>query len=128
MSSTSSALGYPSQLGDSEIRLSQAAQSKMAELMGAAEGDVAAIRVFVGGGGCGGMSYGMTYAETVADHDSVLDGEGFRLVIDPVALNYLQGCDIDFLADGTSATFVFNNVFKSVGGSGTCGGCGGGGF
>ena len=53
---------------------------------------------------------------------------GFRVVIDPLALAYMQGAEIDYSEDGANASFVFNNVFKAVGGSGACGGCGGAGF
>jgi len=126
--SANAAVAYPSTLGEMEMRLSEEARGKMAELMAQADADVSAIRVFVSGGGCGGMSYGMTYAAEQAPHDSVLDGEGYRILVDPVALSYLQGCEIDFVNDGLNATFVFNNVFQAVGGSGGCAGCGGGGF
>jgi len=124
----SAAQAFPSTLGEMEMRLSGEARSKMAELMAQADEEVSAIRVFVSGGGCSGMTYGMTYATEQAPQDSVLEGEGFRILVDPVALNYLQGCEIDFLSDGLNATFVFNNVFQAVGGSGGCAGCGGGGF
>lgn len=128
MMNANAALAYPSSLGESEMRLSAEAQRKMAALMADADPEVTGIRVFVSGGGCGGMSYGMTYAVDQTLQDSVLEGEGFRLVVDPVALNYLRGCEIDFRSDGINATFVFNNVFEAVGGSGGCAGCGGGGF
>jgi len=117
---------YSTRIGDSDMRLTPAAQAKFAEMLRDADNEVAGIRVFVSGGGCGGMTYGMTYADGTADsnYDSVLEGPGFRVFVDPVALNYLHGCEIDFRA----SSFVFNNVFKAVGGKGTCGGCGGGGF
>jgi len=118
---------YSFQLSDTDLHITPAARSKMAELLTSMEEDVEAIRVFVGGGGCGGMSYGMTYADQVTEYDSVIDGEGFKVVIDPVALNYLKGAEIDFLNDAMNPSFVFNNVFRSVGGGGGCGGCGGGG-
>ena len=114
---------YPSQIGDTEIKLSPAAQAKMAELFADADDDAPAVRLFVSGGGCSGMTYGMTYADAINDYDSMLEGEGFKIVVDPVALNYVQGCDIEL----NNGAFVFKNVFQSVGGSGTCGGCGGGG-
>ena len=85
------------------------------------------LRIYVSGGGCGGMTYGMTYAENIGPMDKVLEGSGFKLLIDPVAMAYLKGCDIDFTDNGMSKSFVFNNVFKSVGGTGGCAGCGGGG-
>jgi iron-sulfur cluster assembly accessory protein len=125
--STQSIPAYPQQITDEYIRVTDAAREKLGELLSAAEDEVNGIRIFVSGGGCSGMTYGMTYADNANAHDSVLEGEGFKVLVDPIALNYLQGCEIDFARSGANATFVFNNVFKSVGGSGTCGGCGGGG-
>jgi len=119
---------FPREIAENDMRLTPAAQAKLAELFGQAEDQAAAIRVFVTGGGCGGMTYGMTYADQPTPYDSVIQGTGFKLVVDAVALNYLRGCEIDFSSDNLNPSFVFNNVFQSVGGSGTCGGCGGGGF
>ena len=101
-------------------------KEKIAELLSGADQSQSAVRVFVSGGGCGGMNYGMTFAESVEDTDRLIqDDAGCSIAIDPVALAYLDGAEIDFQDDGVSATFVFNNVFKAVGGSGACGGCGG---
>jgi len=119
---------YQQQIGDGDMHLTSAAQAKLAELQGQADGEIAAIRVFVSGGGCGGMTYGMTYTDQITPYDSVINGPGFTLAVDTVALNYLRGCEIDFSTDTLNPSFVFNNVFQSVGGSGTCGGCGGGKF
>ena len=98
---------------------------KMSELLGQVEEDVAGIRVFVHGGGCSGLTYGMTYAEELLPTDSVFGGDDCKVIVDPVAMGYLEGCEIDYRDGQMGASFVFNNVFKSVGGSGTCGGCGG---
>ena len=46
-------------------------------------------------------------------------------MVDPIALCYLQGAEVDYVDDGVNTSFVFNNVFRAVGGSGACGGCGG---
>jgi iron-sulfur cluster assembly accessory protein len=100
---------------------------KMAELLDQVEEDVAGIRVFVHGGGCSGLSYGMTYAEEALPTDSVLGGADCKVLVDPVAMGYLSGCEIDYRDGDMGASFVFNNVFQSVGGSGSCGGCGGAG-
>jgi len=112
-------------IGD-ELKVSATAGEQLAGLIGSSDDPIEGIRVFVSGGGCGGMTYGMTYAETINPHDKVLDGDGFKVVVDAVALSYLKGCDIDYTNDGLNASFVFNNVFKAVGGSGGCSGCGGG--
>lgn len=120
-------ISFPKEITDAEMRVTPAARAKLAELIASSEGEASAIRVFVSGGGCGGMSYGMTYADQVGEHDRVIEGEDFRVVVDAVALNYLQGCEIDFNENSMRPSFVFNNVFQKVGGSGGCGGCGGGG-
>lgn len=110
----------------SDLVITEPARSKIAELLAGSDEEITAVRIFVTGGGCSGMNYGMTFAERSEETDSVVDGEGgFRLLIDPVALNYMRGAEIDYVDDGVNATFVFNNVFKAVGGSGACGGCGG---
>ena len=116
----------PSGSMDDLINVTDAAKHKMAELIEGADADIEAVRVFVSGGGCGGMNYGMTFADRLDERDRVFTGDvGFRLYMDPVALGYMHGAEIDYKDDGVNASFVFNNVFKSVGGSGACGGCGG---
>jgi iron-sulfur cluster assembly accessory protein len=116
-------------IDDSDLTVTKAARVKITELIEGAESDIDSVRVFVSGGGCNGMDYGMTFADSSGPRDSILEGkEGFRMIIDPLALAYMQGAEIDYSEDGANASFVFNNVFKAVGGSGACGGCGGAGF
>ncbi|HEC13886.1 MAG TPA: iron-sulfur cluster assembly accessory protein [Acidiferrobacteraceae bacterium] len=116
---------YSKQIESSQIALTEPAREKMAELLANADDDVDAVRIFVSGGGCGGMTYGMTFSDRTTEYDSVLEGSGIRVLVDPVALNYLHGCEVDFKSEGANQSFVFNNVFQAVGGSGACGGCGG---
>lgn len=118
---------YSSTVSEHEIKISPLAAEQLKGLLASVEEDIAGVRIFVSGGGCGGMTYGMTYAERVGPMDKVLEGNGFKVMVDPYALAYLQGCDIDFTDNGMNKSFVFNNVFKSVGGTGGCSGCGGGG-
>ena len=104
----------------------RAAADKLAELFREVDdGDIEAVRIFVTGGGCGGMSYGMTFTDSRNEHDAVLEGEGYKVYVDAVALNFLRGVEIDFVDRGMGqASFVFNNVFAAVGGSGGCSACG----
>lgn len=122
-----SEVAYKSEIADHEIRVSPAAAEQLKNLVDSIEEDIAGVRIFVSGGGCGGMTYGMTYAEAIGEHDKIFDGEGFKLAVDAIALSYLRGCDIDFVDNGLNKSFVFNNVFQSVGGTGGCSGCGAGG-
>ena len=115
---------YQPFISESEIKVTEAAGEKMSELVQMTDENVEGIRVYVAGGGCGGMNYGMTYAESQTEYDRVLEGKNFRLYADVVALQYLNGAEIDYVDDGIQATFVFHNVFQSVGGTGSCGGCG----
>jgi iron-sulfur cluster insertion protein len=112
-------------LSESDVSLTPAARAKMAELFSQAEDDdLQAIRVFVSGGGCGGMGYGMTFTDKQTEYDYVRREEGFNVYVDAVALNYLRGVEIDYVERPTGASFVFNNAFAMTGGSGVCGACG----
>jgi iron-sulfur cluster insertion protein len=121
--STDTTVEFPKNLTDANIRVTPAAGAKLAELI-ADEDDVIAVRIFVGGGGCGGMSYGMTFTDAATEYDVVYQGENFALFIDAVALGFLAGIEIDFVERPGGASFVFNNAFAATGGSGTCGACG----
>jgi len=117
---------FTSSMKDQDITLTPAAQKVMRGLFDDVEDDdITAIRLFVSGGGCSGMTYGMTFTGDQFDNDKIYDAEGFKVFVDSVAFNYLQGVEIDYAENGMNgASFVFNNVFASTGGSGACGGCG----
>lgn len=116
---------FSTELTDSELALTATAREKMLELFNQVEDDdLKAIRVFVSGGGCSGMGYGMTFTDQQGDFDCVRKVEGFDIYVDAVALNFLRGVEIDYVERPTGASFVFNNAFAVSGGSGTCGGCG----
>ena len=113
-------------IDQNDLAITDAAQIKIRELISGAGDEINSVRVFVTGGGCSGMNYGMTFSDSSDILDSIFEGsEGFRVVIDPYALAYMKGAEIDYSEDGANASFVFNNVFQAVGGSGSCGGCGG---
>jgi len=120
----SQAAAFKTELTDSEVMLTTLAQEKMAELFQDADDDIEAIRVYVSGGGCGGMSYGMTFTDTRSEYDTIREYGPLKIYIDSVALGFLKGVEIDYVEKPTGASFVFNNVFASTGGSGACGGCG----
>jgi len=116
---------FTNSLSESDLALTAAAREKMLELFNQVEDDeLKAIRVFVSGGGCGGMGYGMTFTDAQSEYDCVREEEGFSVYVDAVALNFLRGVEIDYVEKPTGASFVFNNAFSMTGGSGTCGTCG----
>lgn len=112
-------------ISEDEIRITPEAQAQLAKLFAQIDDDdIEALRIYVSGGGCSGMTYGMTFTDQQTPYDRTMDYEGFRLYVDAVALNYLRGVEIDYISRPTGASFVFNNVFSTTGGSGTCGACG----
>ncbi len=116
---------YRPALSEKDIGVSAAAGEQFRTLLAQVDDhDVEAIRIYVAGGGCSGMTYGMTFTDRRGEYDRVFDGEGYRIYIDAVAIGYLKGVEIDFTSGETGSRFVFGNVFQTTGGSGACGGCG----
>ncbi len=115
---------FSAELSQTDLEVTEPAQQKLAEIVSQSEDDVAGIRIYVGGGGCGGMTYGMTFTDETSEFDTVLSFDTFKVLVDVVALNYLRGAQIDYIQEVGRERFVFNNVFAETGGSGTCGGCG----
>ena len=68
-----------------------------------------ALRVFVSGGGCSGMQYGMAFEESPKEFDKVVEVEGVRLIIDPTSLMYLDGATIDFVDSLMGGGFRIEN-------------------
>ena len=73
------------------------------------ESPAVGIRIGVRNAGCSGMSYTMDYAEEVAPGAEVISQQGVTVVVDPAAVMFLIGTELDFSEDKLSATFVFNN-------------------
>jgi iron-sulfur cluster assembly protein len=91
------------------MRLTEAAASRIKDILARAEKPVAGVRVGVKNGGCAGMSYTMEYAEQINPTDEIVDDKGVRLLIDPKAVLFLLGTEMDYKADKLSTQFVFNN-------------------
>ena len=91
------------------MRLSDAAAARIKDIMAKADRPFAGVRVGVKNGGCAGMSYTMEYAEKVNPTDEVIEEKGIKLLIDPKAVMFLLGTEMDYKSDKLSAQFVFNN-------------------
>lgn len=91
------------------MRLTEAAAARIKEIMAGADRPFAGVRVGVKNGGCAGMAYTMEYAESVNPADEVVEDKGVRLLIDPKAVLFLLGTEMDYKVDKLSAQFVFNN-------------------
>jgi len=91
------------------VRLTEAAAERIKAVMAKADRPIAAVRVGVKNGGCAGMSYTMEYAEKIDPLDEIVEDKGVRILIDPKAVLFLLGTEMDYKVDKLSAQFVFNN-------------------
>lgn len=91
------------------MRLTDAAAARIKDLMAKADPPIAALRVGVKNGGCAGMSYTMDYAEKIDPSDEVIEDKGVRILIEPKAVLFLLGTEMDYRVDQLSSQFVFNN-------------------
>ena len=91
------------------MRLTDAAADRIKAVMAKAARPIAAVRVGVKNGGCAGMSYTMEYAEKVNPLDEVVEDKGVRILIDPKAVLFLLGTEMDFTTNKLASQFVFNN-------------------
>ena len=91
------------------MTLTDAAAARVRELTEAAGRPIAGLRVGVKNGGCAGMSYTMELADEASPLDEVVEDKGVKLLIDPKAVLFLLGAEMDFRVDRLSATFSFRN-------------------
>ena len=91
------------------MSLTEAAASRVQEIMDKAATRPFGLRVGVKNGGCAGMSYTMEMAEAAAPADEIVEDKGVRILIDPKAVLFLLGTEMDFKADKLSSGFVFQN-------------------
>jgi iron-sulfur cluster assembly protein len=91
------------------VTLSEAAAARVKEIMGRAEKPYAGLRVGVKNGGCAGQEYVLEYAEAAAPLDEVVEDKGVRILIDPKAVLFLIGTEVDYEVSTLSSKFVFKN-------------------
>ncbi len=91
------------------LTLTDAAAERVKAIMACSGTAVAGLRVGVKKGGCAGMEYTMEYASEVRPLDEVVEDKGVRLLIEPSAILYLLGAEMDFKTDKLTSGFVFNN-------------------
>lgn len=91
------------------MSLTEAAAARVREAMSSADKPIIGLRVGVKNGGCAGMSYTMEYAEAKNPHDEVIEDKGVTLLVDPKAVLFLLGTEMDVKTDKFASTFVFRN-------------------
>jgi iron-sulfur cluster assembly protein len=100
------------------MTLTDAAAKRIAEIM-ANRTSAVALKLGVTKGGCAGMEYTMDWAEEIGKFDEVVEEKGIKILIDPMAIMYLLGTEMDYHVNTLSSGFVFNNPNQE----GACG-CG----
>ena len=91
------------------IKLSDTAAARIKEIMSNADNKTIGVRIGVKSGGCAGMSYSMEYAKDKKANDEVIEDKGVKVFIDPAAVMYLFGTEMDYKKEEFSSQFVFNN-------------------
>ena len=101
------------------IVFTDAAATKVGELIAEEDNPNLKLRVFISGGGCSGFQYGFTFDEDIEEGDSQVENAGVTLLVDPMSVQYLIGAEIDYKEDLQGAQFVIRNPNAQT----TCG-CG----
>lgn len=101
------------------LKVTPAASAQLKRLMKTHGSVSEGIRLAVNEGGCNGLTYAMDFVEKKQLADEVIDFDGVQLFIDPMAIMYLVGTEMDFVQEKLGSNFVFRNPNES----GRCG-CG----
>ncbi len=94
------------------IKLEKAAE-RIQEILSNDKNNSIGVRVGVKSGGCAGMSYIMEYAKEINPSDEVIEDRGVKVFIDPGAIMYLLGTEMDYKKEEFSSNFVFKNPNES---------------
>ena len=96
-------------MSEKVISLSDNAAKRLKFIMSKAESSVIGVRVGVKSGGCAGMSYVMEYAKEIKPNEEIIEDKGVKVLIDPSAVMYLLGTEMDYKEEKFSSQFVFKN-------------------
>lgn len=91
------------------VTLTDRAAERVQSIMRRADRPHAGLRVGVKNGGCAGQEYVIDYAETASPLDEVVEDKGVRILIDPKAILFLIGTEIDYETTRLASKFVFRN-------------------
>lgn len=91
------------------LNVSETAASRLLTMMREKQLDGYALRVFVAGGGCSGLQYGMTFDDETREGDSEFNASGLRVLVDPISAGYLMGASIDYVDSLMGGGFKIDN-------------------
>src|SRR3981189_2312543 len=101
------------------MKLTEAAAARITELTKRADSEIVGLRVGIKNGGCAGQSYTVEYAQQVKPSHEVVRDKGVKILVDPKAVLFLLGTEMDYKSDKMQSQFIFNNPNQT----GACG-CG----
>ena len=96
-------------MSEQVITLSKNAADRIKQIMSQAESSTVGVRIGVKSGGCAGMSYVMEYAKDIKPNEEVIEDKGVKVFIDPKAIMYLLGTEMDYKQEEFSSQFIFKN-------------------
>jgi iron-sulfur cluster assembly protein len=101
------------------MKLTDAAAQRISELTKRADSEIVGLRVGIKNGGCAGQSYTVEYAHEIRPTDEVVEDKGVKILVDPKAVLFLLGTEMDYQVNKMQSQFIFNNPNQT----GACG-CG----
>jgi len=96
-------------MSEQVIKLSDNAAERLKQIMSRAESSAIGVRVGIKSGGCAGMSYIMEYTKEINPNDEIIEEKGVKIFVDPGAIMYLLGTEMDYKKEEFSSSFVFKN-------------------
>ena len=96
-------------MSEKVIKLSDNAAERIKLIMSKAESSTIGVRVGVKSGGCAGMSYVMEYANEIKPNEEIIEEKGVKVLIDPKAIMYLLGTEMDYKQEKFASQFIFKN-------------------
>jgi iron-sulfur cluster insertion protein len=101
------------------LTISESAKQKIKDLLLEENDPKLSLRTFVQGGGCSGFSYGFTFDDTVNEDDFEIPLDEFKVLVDSMSMQYLQGAEVDYVENLQGSQFSIKNPNATT----TCG-CG----
>ena len=96
-------------MSEQVIKLSDKAANRIKEIISISDKNTVGVRIGVKSGGCAGMEYVLEYAKQINPNDEMIEDKGVKVFIDPSAIIYLIGTEMDFKKEEFSSSFVFKN-------------------
>jgi iron-sulfur cluster assembly protein len=92
------------------LKVSQSAINRLKEIVSTSkEKSIKGVRISLKSGGCAGMTYDMNYVDQESKGDEILELEGLKIFIDPKAVMFILGTEMDYKTDKFSSSFIFKN-------------------